>query len=173
MARDKFTIHGMRELDAALGALGKATGRAVLRRTLRKIAKPLVEQAKAYAPYLSGDLEASIHAGTRAVGADAGREAYAEVLGGGGSKGEAVAALRAARRESDNAFAEIHVGPGRNPQAIQQEFGNVNHDPDPFMRPAWDATKGGMVDQVARELWIEIEKTAARKAKRDAKRTGG
>ena len=54
-------------------------------------------------------------------------------------------------------------------QATQQEFGNENHGPQPFARPAWDANKSAMLDGITDDLWQEIQIAAARLAKKLAK----
>lgn len=165
------TIEGLSELDAALQELGKSLARGVLQRILLARGAPIAETARQMAPVEEGHLQRSIRVSKRKpAGADAGRAAYAEVMQGGGSKGEAVAALRAARRASPGEFAEAFVGPDRRPGAIMQEFGTFAQPPQPFLRPAWDAHKGRLVDGIGDDLWAEIEATAARKAARAARR---
>ena len=64
------------------------------------------------------------------------------------------------------------MGPGRQPQAIQEEFGNRRQSPRPFMRPAWEAGKGQALESVKTILTEEIAKAtqrAARKAMRQKK----
>ena len=61
------------------------------------------------------------------------------------------------------------VEAGPEPQAVTQEFGTVNHPPHPFMRPAWLANKTRALDTMKKELWEEIQKAAARLARKAAK----
>ena len=63
------------------------------------------------------------------------------------------------------------AGPGGNvpPQGIQQEFGNRNHGPQPFMRPAWDGGQDALLEGIKDDLWAEIERAAARQAKKAAR----
>ena len=162
-------VEGLRELDRALGDLEKkATRKAVARRALKKAAKPMVDRAQALAPKLSGALALSIHAGTKTAEGNAGQQAFAATMKAGGTRAQAGAAARAANRAAAGTVW-LHVGPGRHPQAIFQEFGTIHHAPQPYMRPAWDETKDGMIDAIKRDLAEEITKTAARAAARAAK----
>jgi HK97 gp10 family phage protein len=146
-------VEGLSELDAALGDLaeeyGKAAGKAVLRRVADKALQPMAEAARQMAPddpATSGnDLKASI------------------TVGGKLTKRQAALA----RKDQDKATVTRYMGTA-DPAGVPQEFGTVNHGPQPFMRPAWDAEKDGALKIVADELGPEIEKTAARIAKRRA-----
>ena len=166
-------VEGLRELEAALADLGNVnTRRAVGRRVLRRAAQPLVDAAKAMAPRLTGNMAESIIASTRLAGGDAGRQAFARVMRAGGSRAEAVQALRDIRRASSS-LVELYVGPGQHPQAITQEFGTSFHPPQPFMRPAWDQTQRPMIEDIKRELWADIQRSAARAARRAARQAAG
>lgn len=143
-----FKVEGLRELDAALGQLTVSAAKGVLRRVGRKALVPFDESWRSKAPHLTGQLEES---------------------GGVGSK-----LTRSQRKavEREN-FIEVFAGPGPNPQAIQQEFGNVNQAASPFVRPAWEETKDQTLDIVKRELGDEIQKAAKRAARKQAKLAGG
>jgi HK97 gp10 family phage protein len=146
-------VDGLRELDAALGALaaeyGKASGKAVLRRVGIKALQPMAETARSLAPddpaTPDPDLESSITVGTKL------------------NKTQA----KLARKDQDKALVTVYMGTN-DVAGVPQEFGTVNHGPQPFMRPAFDADKEGAVKIVAQELGPEIERTAARLAKRRA-----
>ena len=58
---------------------------------------------------------------------------------------------------------------GPLPQAHLQEFGTKDQPPQPFMRPAWDAEKRGVLEGIKDDLWAEIKKAAARLAKKALK----
>ena len=162
-------VDGLRDLDRALADLEKkATRKAVARRALKKAAAPMVDAAQAKAPTLTGSLKMSIHAGTKTADGNPGKAAYAAVMRAGGSRAAAGAALRSANA-ANAGTVWLHVGPGRHPQAIFQEFGTINHAPQSYMRPAWDGTKQGMLDTIRRELAAEIQKAAARAAARAAR----
>lgn len=139
-------VEGLAALDAKLGELTKSAAKGVLRRVGRKALVPMDQAWRAKAPVLSGQLHES-----------------------GGVGSNLTRSQRKAReRES---FVEVFAGPGPNPQAIQQEFGNANAPAQPFMRPAWDETQHQVLEIVKDELGGEIEKSARRLAKKAAKGT--
>lgn len=147
----KFT--GGRELDAALGALaaeyGKASGKAVLRRVGMKALQPMADTTNALAPddpaTGGNDLSGSYIVGTKL--------------------NKRQAAL--ARKDQNKATVTVYMGTD-DPAGLQQEFGNVNHGPQPHIRPAFAQHAEGAIKIVANELGPEIEKTAERLAKRRA-----
>lgn len=159
----RFKIDGLRELKAALDELPKATSRAVQRRVLLKRAQPVVDAAKAKAPVRLGDLRDSIHATTKRPPGHKSASARAFAAAGGGAAG------RAAAKAAGGTPVEVFIGPGRHPQATFQEFGTRHHPPQPYMRPAWDEQGPGVHDGIADDMWDEIRKTAARRAKRKAR----
>ncbi len=154
-------IDGLRELEAALSDLGKSLGKGAMRRAANKALAPVVATAKS-----------NVEASTNGSGALADSIRVATRL----SKRQA----RQARRET-RSYLETHAGAGALPHAHLLEFGtgerfhkngkSVGSMPaEPFMRPAWDAHKSSMPEVVGKELWAEIERTAARKARREAKK---
>lgn len=153
MSREIVRIEGLAELDRALGELPKSTARNVLRRTLLKAGQPMAETMKSMAPddpeTGGSDLRSSIAVGTKLSARQA--------------------KLHRRETKNDRAFAEAFVGPGPDPAAWNQEFGNVNHGPQSFARPAWDAHKTEALDIIGRETWGEIEKAAKRLARRVAR----
>lgn len=171
--KETVRIEGMRELEQALAELGNPNQRrAVGRRALRKAAQPIAETARSMAPRRLGHLVGSITVGTRVSGVSAARAAFGQVLQSGGTRSEAVQALRNVQRASSS-LVELHVGPGRHPQAITQEFGTYFHPPQPYMRPAWDGKSSTALDLIKTELWTDIQKTAARMARRAARQAAG
>lgn len=153
----KVKIHGLRELEKALAELPKATGKNVLRRVLRTRAQPIADAAISAAPddpvTQGNDLRSSIAVGT--------------VL----SKRQK--SLHRKMFKNDKAAVEMFVGAGPLPQAHLQEFGAPQHDPQPFMRPAWDGGKAQLLEGLKDDLWTEIKKAADRLAKKLAKAAGG
>jgi HK97 gp10 family phage protein len=145
------SIQGLREVDAALGELGKATGRNVMRRVALARLEPMAEEARRLAPVEDTDLRDSIAVSTRLAG-------YARRL-----------------NKRSKSEAEAHMGPagagGKKapPQGSLQEFGTKNHPPQPFMRPAWDGGKTDLLTGIREDLWSEIEKAAARQARKAAR----
>lgn len=157
MARTTVKIDGLRELEKALATLPKATGKNVLRRVLRARAEPIADAARASAPddpaTTSGDLKSGIAVGTKLSKRQAG--------------------LHRKMFKNDRAAVEMFAGAGPDPAAHTQEFGTINHPPQPFMRPAWDGQKSQVLDGIAGDLWSEINKAAARVAKKRAKAANG
>lgn len=169
-------VEGLRELDRALGELPKATGRAVLTRTLKKAGAPIRDAAQAKAPTDTGALRESIVVSTlKPKGHSAKKTAFAAAMGAGASRREAGAAARSAKAGANESFAEAFVGPleQRTKKAaiktIVQEFGSVDQPGTPYMRPAWDANKNLALDIIKNDLGDEIIKAAKRLAKKAAK----
>lgn len=175
MARNTMKVEGLRELDEALGELSKGVARGVLRRALTKAAKPMEEAAKQMAPHDTGFLRDSITT-THRIKNTVGNAEYAAVMRGGGSRAEAVSALRTARRAAagEGSFAEVHVGVAnvskRNSiKANVMEFGSYKDTPQPYMRPAFDATKMTVLGNIKGEMKTEIDKAAKRAARKAAR----
>jgi len=172
-------VQGLAELDNALSELPKATQRAVLVRVLKQAGEPMRAMAEQKAPRDTGALADSIVLTARMKN-KIGNAEFSATLKAGGSRGEAVAALRDARRaaagEGRLNFAQVFIGPksGQSKQAaikaMVQEFGSIKQAPQPFMRPAFDTLKQQVIDSIAGLLGAEIEKTAARIAARKAKK---
>ncbi len=141
----KLTLTGDKDLERALGELPKATARNTLRRVLKKAALPVQSAWQARAPKLTGTLERSIVVGTKLTRRQA----------------------RDAKRDGKH-FAEIHVGTS-DPAGVPQEFGTFKEPAQPSGRPAWEATKAEALATIGRELGTEIEKSAARLARKAAK----
>lgn len=145
-------VEGLRELDRALGELPKATGKSVLRRVGRKALTPMRDDARSMAPKLEGHLEESIEIGAKLTSRQA--------------------KLHRKMFKNDKASVELFMGPN-DPAAIPQEFGWEDGDPQPYMRPAWDANKDRALEIIKDDLGEEIMKAAARLAKKRAKAARG
>lgn len=133
-------VEGLREIDAALGQLGKVTGRNVMRRVAVKRLEPIAEEMRRRAPVDQQDLRDSITVTTKNP-----------------------------KRNRKQSEVEAHAGPGRHPQAHLQEFGTQNHGPQPFARPAWDGGKDNLLPGIAEDFWSEINRAAARQARKTAR----
>ena len=144
-------ITGTMELDAALAQFTKATAKGVLRRTGIKALGPMAETARRLAPddpaTGSNDLKASI-----TVGAASKLNARQKGL---------------ERRAEGKAFVTVYMGTA-DVSGIQQEFGNINHGPQSFMRPAFSQHAESTIREIGAILGSEIDATAARAAKRAA-----
>lgn len=171
-------IEGLRALEANFAELTKATGRNALRRGLAQGGSILAARMEQLAPretardqhQFADTIAASIRKPHNYT--DPGKEAYAAAIRSGANRQAAAAASRDARRANPKAFAEVFVGPGRDPAAIQQEFGNVNHGQQPFARPAWDAGKGEVLSAVVSGIREQLARAVAR-ARRRAESRGG
>lgn len=174
-------VSGLAELDVALSELPKATQRAVLLRVLKQAGEPMRAMAADKAPRDTGELAQSIVLTPKSKN-KIGSAEYSAALKAGGSKAEAVSALRDARRaaagEGRLNFAQVFIGPksGRSKRgaikAMVQEFGSIKQAPQAFMRQAFDSLKGQVIDAIAGLLGAEIRKTAARIAARKARKGG-
>ncbi|MDP2129996.1 MAG: HK97-gp10 family putative phage morphogenesis protein [Erythrobacter sp.] len=154
MARPSTRIEGLRELEAALADLPKTTGKNVLGRVLKKAAAATVADAQSNAPRDTGGLSASIIVGAKLNGRQTSLN----------------------RQQLKNrSGVEMFIGPsyekgkgGRHGHLL--EFGTVNMPAQPFMRPAWDANKDAALRTIADDLGSEIEKAAARLARKAARK---
>lgn len=174
--RTTVKVEGLAELEAALAELPKAVGRRVLHKVLRKAAEPMRQKAAELAPKDTGALSRAIMISTK-LNNSIGDAEYSDVLRSGGTKAQAVSAMRDARRAAMGtgalSYAEVYMGPvkGSKRMAIKanvQEFGSVKQQPQSFMRPAWDAHKGQALEIIKSELGTEIDAAAKRLAKRRA-----
>jgi HK97 gp10 family phage protein len=142
-----FKIEGLREMDAALGELKKATAKAVLRRVGKAALVPMADAAEANAPVLTGHLRDSITEGTKLTSRQS----------------------RLAKKADDRDFVTVYMGPN-DPAAVPQEFGTVDQAAQPFMRPAFQAEAEGTIHRVADGMKPEIDKAAARARARALKK---
>lgn len=147
--RATFHLTGMKELQAALKELPKATDNNVKRRVLKKRLEPVAEAAAANATRRSGALAESFTVGT--------------------SLSARQAKLNRKMFKSAKTAVEMHVGAGPLPQAHLEEFGSVHNDPQPMLRPAWDEAIGHLLDDIGDDLWVEIKAAAARRARKQAR----
>lgn len=141
----RVRIDGLRELEAALADLPRATGRNVLRRVLKKAAAPIAADAEARAPRDTGKLAQDVTVASRLT------------------RRQATQARKLGKSE-----IEIHIGVKRS-SGLMNEYGTVNMAAQPFMRPAWDAGKDGALRAIGDDLGSEIEKAAARQARKAAR----
>lgn len=143
-------IEGLRELDAALGELSKAVARNTLIRVGKSALEPMAEVARSLAPddpeTGGNDLRHSINVGTKLT----------------------TRQKRLAKKEPKD-FATVYMGTA-DPAGVQQEFGNVNHGPQSFMRPAFQQEAQGTIERVAKGLKPEIDKSVARARARALKK---
>ncbi|MCV3209606.1 HK97 gp10 family phage protein [Mesorhizobium sp. YC-39] len=138
-------IEGLKELEAALGELSRATSKRIVGQVLMEVAEPLAADAAILAPddpATGGfDLHTTVRAGRKATrGAKHRKESPVEVL----------------------------IGP-RSRHAQLMEFGTKDVSAQPFMRPMWDGGKLWALAEIQKQLWARIEKAAARAARKAAR----
>lgn len=117
-----------------------------MKRVLMQRGEPIAEAMRRVVPVDHGDLRDSITVGTRLSPRQKSRH----------------------RREGAD-DVEVFIGPGPHPQAHMVEFCTVNMKPQPYVRPAWDQERMNALDGIKADLWTEIEKAAARIARKTAK----
>lgn len=180
-------VTGFAELEAALSQLDKAaTRKSTARRALLKAGQPVADGMRSRAPVDDGVLAGSVLVSPKIKG-EAGKAAYAQTMRQtAGDKAMAVKSMRDARRAAKGAMPPVmmFVGPSaRAYHAHLVEFGAAPHinggrfagskhpgtAPQPFARPAWDATSGTALDLIGDVLREEIMKAVGRQAKRRAK----
>lgn len=173
--RQTFEVQGLKELGESLEELNSSTQRNVLRRVLRTIGAVIVADAKQNVhPHKdTGGLEKSIKlSSVKFTKGAAGKAAFAEAMKGGATRaeaGEAAHAANAAAGGEQALCATVVLGPDRRPYAHMLEFGTVHMGPRPYMRPAFDGRVAWATDQFAKELGDEINKAAARAARKAAR----
>jgi len=142
-------VSGFKELEKALEELTKAAGKGVLRRALKTAATPIADAANAAAPVGStGEYAKSFVYSTKLNKRQSG--------------------LHRKMFRNDRAAVEGFIGTN-DPAGVQQEFGNIHHAPQPALRPAWDSEAKPTLDRLGKELWTELDKSAARAARKAAK----
>lgn len=151
-------VHGLKELDEALGLLPKAFAKAALRELGKKALVPVQEAAQGYAPddpeTPTANLRESIVIGTKLTKRQAG-------------------ARRSMMRETgeSKSFVEVFVGT-KHIAGVPQEFGTVNHAAQPFMRPAWDENQDRVLD-IIRDEWEDVLIKHAKRLARKVLRAAG
>lgn len=144
-----FRVEGLKELDKQLERLKPATGKAALRRALRKVAEPIADKMRLYAPddpsTANEDLVSSIGVGTKLSTRQ--RSLHRRMF------------------KSNKASVEMFVGAGKIQHAHLQEFGTSKHGAQPFARPAWDSERGTILQRLSMDIEAEIQRAIGRAAK--------
>lgn len=157
----ELEIVGWRDLEKALKDLGSDKDiRLSLRRALNnKAAKQMLAYAQSLAPKATGKMSRKL-----AISTTLSRRQRRE---------------RRQRGSADN-FAALYIGAGPTGPGVLDEFGtrprrhksgkSTGRAPaQPFMRPAWENFKDAILAEFTKELWVQIEKSAKRIARRQAK----
>lgn len=136
-------LEGLEQTVANLSDLPKATGRNVLRRVLRKNAEPVANLAARIAPHRTGRLAYSITVSTQ---------------------------LTRRHRGAKVSEVEVYIGPGAGLGTLNyasfDEFGTSDTPAFAFMRGAWFAKQNAVLAGITLDLKAEVEKAAARAARK-------
>jgi len=147
--RETMSIDGLKELDKALGAMPASTGKNVLRRVGKKAGQPIYDHFQRIAPRGTTD-----------------RQHMAD-SGGVSTKLSRRQARAERKRQKDT--VTIYIGPGPDPAAVQQEFGNINHGPQPSLTIAFEREKRNALEIIKTDLGKEIKRAAERLARKQAR----
>jgi HK97 gp10 family phage protein len=159
--RTSIKVEGLKELDEALKELPKATGKNVMRRVARNALGMVIAAARPLVPVDDGQLRKSLAVSTKL------------------SKRQATLARR--DEAEGKASITVYAGASALPHAHLIEFGTKERvqkttgrrtgrvKAKPFMRPAWDAKKGAVLDSFKSDMWTEIQKAAKRLAAKQAR----
>lgn len=147
--RQTFRIEGLKELETALLEVPRATAKNVMKRSLMKAGAPVAATGSALAPVLTGQLQKHVKIGGQLT-------------------------RRQKSRFPKQSAVEVYIGVSNSlPQGHLQEFGTREHGPQPFLRPAWEQHKFGVLESFKQLTWVEIEAAAKRAAKRRARAAKG
>ncbi|WP_158963912.1 hypothetical protein [Chachezhania sediminis] len=154
-----FKMTGFRDIEKALAALPQGTAKGAARRSMKKQLAPVAATANALWPGSEDD----VFRITSRIAASQLGDSYAE-------KGKSVLNLFVGAPGGRDGTPEAHLiefGTGPRFQKRGRFTGSVA--PTPMLQPAWDIHKASMLEGLGKELWEEIEKTVARRAKRSAR----
>lgn len=138
-------IEGLSDLEAALDAFPDRIARSAVQRVLRRAAAPLAEYWAALARVRSGKFRRSIKIASRLE--------------------RAVRHFQASQT-APAAVAYIGVTKEGYPEALTEEFGTPHEKAQAPGRKAWETRKEEALAIFVAEIGPEVEKTAARLAKR-------
>lgn len=167
-----FQVTGLKEFEASLAELGKATARNVMIRALEDSAEEIAEPMRRNAPVRFGNLKESIIVSAKSV-SKAGKSAFAAALRAGASRSQAGAAAKLANKgaKGKDTFSQVFVGPTLDGfYGALQEFGTSRQAAKPFARPAFDEGAPGALDRIKTDLASQIDKAAVRAARKAARK---
>lgn len=142
-----FRVEGLAETVANLEDMAsRPTRRNIIRRTLEAAGEPTANVAASLAPVQRGVLAFSIVVAT---------------------------ALTRRHRGSKISEVEAYIGPSGGQGALfyasHQEFGTVLTPAHPYMRPAWESTKGQVLGLIVSGLREQVDLAAQRAARKVAR----
>lgn len=146
----KTKVEGLSGLDADLRTLGKVSlARGVVVRALTTALQPMKATAKSLAPKYTGELKTGIDTGRKLTRSQR-------------------------RKKPQRSDVEVYMGPDASTgqdasKAVVKEFGSVDQQATPYMRPAWDQHSREVPGAFAVEVRVEFNKVAARLARKNAR----
>lgn len=168
MPKQVVQVEGLKELEAALKELPKATGKNVIRRALKAASIPIADEATQKIRVKHVETPVAVSK-VKFSGGEAGKRAFAEALASGATRAEAGLAAREANSETSDdpkmTAGVLVVGPTKR-AFYGFEYGTIKQAPQPFMRPAWDNNKDNALEIISEQIKIEIDKAVARIAKK-------
>lgn len=159
-------VDGLAGLQSALRELGEPKAvRTALRGALRKSARPMLDAIRDNVPVDKGDLKRSVKMGA-AKGERLDSPVFGIVIGIDANEQPAKIVTRKTR--SNGGRGGTYRDPGVAGVAPMTEFGRPGQAATPFMRPGFDAEADGTLRRFGEVAGPEIERVAARLAKRRA-----
>lgn len=169
----KVSITGGKDLEAAFAQLKDgATKRRTGTRALQKAAEIIRDRAKELAPDdletgANNYLRASIKIGRAAGAMQRQNNSGSVVTTFVGIDGSVLPSKPSTKRLTKKGTGK--PGGGVAVYSIMVENGTASHAAKPFMRPAWEQTKDSALKAIVEITRVEIDKTAARAARKAAK----
>lgn len=142
-------IDGLKELEEALMDLSAATAKRQLRAAGMAALQPVADDYRDSVRRRTGDLAESAGVGTKLT--------------------RRQASIHRKTVRDDKASVEVFAGAGGLTQAITEEFGTIDQEPQGDLRASWDKNKSQTVSILKDELWASIEKARARAARKAAR----
>lgn len=159
MVAEVVRLTGFKELEQALRELPKATGKNVLRRVATGALEPMASIARAKAPLRTGALFYSITVSEKRT--KRAKKSTTVYIKGRGFRASASTGIQMA------------MGPSKTKGVLNyasfDEFGTVDTPAFAYMRTAWDGGADRALDYIIDNLWVEINKSAMKYAKKRAK----
>lgn len=139
-----FNVIGLREVSEGLAELSRSVSTRVMREALTAGGEVLAKEMRANAPVDTGGLREGINVSSKLT-------------------------TRQARSRTKQAEVEVFVGPSGGAKSVVQEFGSVEQEPQPYIRPAWDKKQRQFLQVAADHVMVSTEKALGRKAARAAR----
>lgn len=163
MARQIIRVVGARELEKALNELGVRVAKRIVRRGWKRAAQRVVDHARSLAPARLGYLRRSIGFTTQTLRSVRRRRIQ--------RKGDVVGFVGPNYAPRKGAFARyahlVEFGTGPRRHRSGRSVGAM--PARPFMRPAWEANRHGVLEDFTRMVVEELERERKRAVLRAAR----